>query len=102
MEDTQGIQDFGFPMGVNQHNIVFDIGGIYHLLLTSEPTKRKVVSMATTFFNPLGVVQPVIILFKIFFQRLCEARVSWNDLLTGEVLTGWNPLIFALKALELW
>ena len=59
----------------------------------SEPTKRNVVSMTARFFDQLGVVSPVTILFRMFFQRLCEARVGWDASLTGDLLREWDQLL---------
>lgn len=36
------------------------------------PTKRTVISITSKFFDPLGVLGPIIIPFKIFFQSLCR------------------------------
>ena len=69
-----------------------------HLMIKSEPTKRNVVSMATRFFNLLGVVSPVTsVQFKILFQQLCVAKVDWDEPLTGCLLEQWNQLISMLQ-----
>ena len=49
-----------------------------------ELCKRSVVSIAAKFFDPHGVVSPVTIMFKIFCQQLCEAKVEWDEPLTGD------------------
>ena len=57
-------------------------------------------SMTARFFDPLGIVSPVTILFKMFFQQLCEARVGWDDPLTGDLLKEWTRLYAALQGAE--
>ena len=57
-------------------SFVFKIGDVSHYMVDSEPTKRNVVSMTARFFDPLGIVSPVTVLFKMFFQRLCESGVG--------------------------
>ena len=49
--------------------------------------------LLSRFFNPLGILFPVTIPFKMFFQQLCEARVGWDDLLTGNQLKGMDSTI---------
>ena len=78
----------------------FNIGDVSHYMENSEPTKRNVVSMTARFFDPLGVVSPVTILFKVFFQRLCEAGVGWDAPLTEDLLTEWNRLLSSLHGPE--
>ena len=63
----------------------------------SNRTKRNVVGAAPKFFDPLGVLSPVTILFKMFAQELCEAKVSWDEFLTGSLLEKWNCLLSSLR-----
>ena len=51
--------------------LTFDVSEVTRFANTLEPTKRNVVSMVGRFFDPLGFLAPVIIRFKIFFQKLC-------------------------------
>ena len=53
--------------------------------------------MTARFFDPLGVVSSVTILFKMFFQRLCEARVGWDAPLTEDLLREWDQLLSSLR-----
>ena len=59
-------------------------------------TKRNIVSVTAKFFDPLGVVSPVTILFKMFCQQLCEAKVGWDELLAGRHLE-WHRLRLMLR-----
>ena len=63
----------------------------------SSPTKRNVVGAAAKFFDPLGVLSPVTIMFKMLAQDLCEAKVSWDELLSGSLLDRWNNLLSNLQ-----
>lgn len=83
-----------------QDSFIFDVGDVSHYMADSEPTKRNVVSMTARFFDPLGVVSPVTVLFKMFFQRLCEERVNWDTPLTGNLLREWNQLLSSLQGPE--
>ena len=46
--------------------------------------------MVAQFFDPLGIVTPVTILFKMLFQQLCEFGVGWDDSLTDDLLERWR------------
>ena len=58
----------------------FDIGDITQTMEDFEPTKRNLVSITAKFFDPLGIVSPVTILFKMFCQQLCTAKVVYEKL----------------------
>ena len=62
-----------------------------------EPTKRNVVSIVGKFYDPLGFVSPVIIPFKVLFQQLCQAKVEWDQPITGKLLKKWQSLIASLR-----
>ena len=63
----------------------------------SQPTKRNAVSLATRFFDPLGVISPISVQFKLLFQQICEARMSWDQPLDGQLLTNWQDLASDLE-----
>ena len=85
-DEEQGVHKvLGVQWDVTQDSFHFDIGDVAHKMENSEPTKRGVVSITVRFFDPLGVVSPVTILFKMFCQQLCEARISWVEPLSGSL-----------------
>ena len=45
----------------------------------------------------IPIVTTVTILFKIFFQQLCEVGVGWDDPLTNDLLEGWRQLHSSLS-----
>ena len=49
-----------------------------------EPTRTVIVSLIGRFYDPLGLLSPVVIQFKIFLQEMCEARPDWDQPLTGK------------------
>ena len=82
---------------VDGDKLVFNINDICHLMMESQPTKRAAVSLATRFFDPLGVMSPITVWFKLSFQRTCEARVDLDGPLNGELLMDWKCLISDLQ-----
>ena len=64
-------------------NLVFDLTETASLARKVEPTKRNVISTASKFYDPLGVVSPITIQFKILFQELCKEKRDWDDTLEG-------------------
>lgn len=57
-----------------------------------EPTKRNVVSLATRIYDPFRIISPVTMQFKILAQKLCEAKLRWDEGISGELLQRWETL----------
>ena len=47
--------------------VIFDLNELTIQIKGTEPTKRKIVAMATKFYDSIGLVVPVIICFKTLF-----------------------------------
>ena len=45
--------------------------------MTISPTKQSVVSAVSQFYDPLGILSPVIIKFKIFLQELMRVEMEF-------------------------
>lgn len=77
VSEVQGVHKIlGVQWDFTKDEFQFDIGDVTCTMESAEPTKRSVISVAAIFFNPLGVVSPVTILFKMFCQHLCKAKVG--------------------------
>ncbi len=87
----------GVPWDVGGDRLVFDISEVALKAKDIQPTKRNVVSTVDRFYDPIGFLSPLIIRFKILFQRLCESQIGWDERLTGDLLREWLSLISDLQ-----
>ena len=87
----------GVRWNVSSDQIVLNLDEVASILLTLEPTKRNIVSLVGKIFDPLGFLSPVVIRFKIFFQELCEAKLEWDQPLSGQLLRKWITLGSSLQ-----
>lgn len=81
----------------NSDQLILDVAELAQLAGTLEPTKRNVVSTIGRFYDPLGFLSPLIIKFKVLFQKLCESKIDWDQILTGELVQEWKTLISDLQ-----
>jgi hypothetical protein len=47
----------------------------------TESTKRKVLAITASIFDPLGLLGPAVIAYKIFLLKLWQGKVYWDELL---------------------
>jgi hypothetical protein len=99
MQQTQPEESkiLGVRWNPQTDRLIFDTAEIARLAGCLEPTKRNIVSTIGRFYNPLGFLSPVIIRFKVLFQKLCKHKVEWDETLPEEMLQEWKTLVSDLK-----
>ena len=83
-----GIQKvLGIHWNLESDDLLFDFNDIVNAVDDeSLPTKRDAVSLVGRFYDPIAVMVPVVISFKILLQEICESRVGWDETLEGPLL----------------
>ena len=68
---------------------------------TTTLTKRLVVRMVATVFDPLGIASPVLTTCKVFIQKLWEQQPQpgWDEELPPQLQSQWQPLQHQLSLL---
>ncbi|XP_044312743.1 uncharacterized protein LOC123037186 [Drosophila rhopaloa] len=59
---------------------------------TLNPTRRIVLSSIARLYDPLGLVGPVITRSKIFLQKLCREKLSWDESLPQALHSDWEKI----------
>ena len=49
-------------------------------------TKRSILKISAKIFEPLGLISPISIQFKMLFQMICTNKFSWGDSLPNDLL----------------
>ena len=51
-----------------------------------KPTKRNVLKILSSFYDPMGLIQPIIIGLKILMQNICKEKLGWDIMLSQKLL----------------
>lgn len=62
-------------------------------------TKRMVLSFIGKMFDPLGLISPVVVVAKMFMQKLWSANLSWDSTLPENLLQEWLRYMSDLKGM---
>ena len=54
--------------------------------------KRKVLAITASIFDPLRLLSPAVIVYKIFLQKLWQDKLQWDELLPTHLQQRWNQL----------
>ena len=63
-------------------------------------TKRNLLSVSVSIFDPLGMISPVTARITTIFQLLCEDKRDWDDEITAEVGLVWAKFLQELTDLK--
>ena len=55
-------------------------------------TKRKVLAITASIFDPLGLLSPAVIAYKTFLQKLWQDKLQWDEPLPIHLQQEWNQL----------
>ena len=56
-----------------------------HQIAVIPLTKRIAVSQINTIYDPLGLLAPLTILFKLTLQKMTSLNLGWDEVLQGEI-----------------
>ena len=59
-------------------------------------TKRNVIGLSACVYDPMSILSPSIVCFKLLFQDICAARLDWDDQLK-ELLLKWKMLLSRMQ-----
>ncbi|XP_064635761.1 uncharacterized protein LOC135492944 [Lineus longissimus] len=65
-----------------------------------QPTRRGLLFVISSVYDPLGLAAPFILPAKILLQRLCEKNLGWDEEIDGPELERWQVWLQDLPKLE--
>lgn len=75
-----------------RYQLKFDID------FTDKPiTKRTVLSAISKLFDPLGLINPVIVTAKIFLKHLWSFNLDWDQQLPDDLINEWKQIAVSLQ-----
>ncbi|XP_055909824.1 uncharacterized protein LOC129944422 [Eupeodes corollae] len=101
------------PLRINDADIIKTLGikwnpssdelqyVIPEIKLNQKITKRIILSELSTLFDPLGLVNPVVVKGKILLQSLWVKKTDWDESVQARIFTEWEAFRNHLKELEL-
>jgi len=59
-----------------------------------------VLKIIATFYDPIGLIQPIIVSLKILFQQICKTDCGWDDVIPDHLTKRWNEIVNELKNMD--
>ncbi|CAB3980679.1 Hypothetical predicted protein [Paramuricea clavata] len=83
-----------------EDNLIVDIKDVADLAQMVQATKRNVISVSSKIYDPMGLISPLTINFKLLFQELCLAKGDWDHPLEGTLKCNWQKLVDNLQDVQ--
>ena len=89
----RGEKVLGLAWNCENDTLHFNFAHIIERARNLEVTKRNVLSLLASLFDPLGIISPVTVSMKALFQEICSSKFDWDKPLTGETKAKWDRWI---------
>lgn len=63
-------------------------------------TRRGILSVVSSIYDPLGFISPVILPAKLLLQDLCQMKLGWDDQIPDEKISIWKGWLESLPLLS--
>ena len=89
----------GVEWNVSKDEFIFTFSDIIETAESLPVTKRNILKISAMFFDPLGLICPLVLQVKLLFKEAYILNVKWDDLLPTEFEVKYNNFIEELRKL---
>jgi hypothetical protein len=90
----------GLEWDTNRDEFVFRFKDLLSKCAVMERTKRNLLSVSASIFDPLGLIAPITARIKTIFQLLCKDKLNWDDIIPPDIALVWDKFLEELKGLQ--
>ena len=87
----------GLNWNIDKDIFVFELSDIAESGLGLVYAKWNILKIGASFFDPLGLVCPVVLQANLLLQELCELKVDWDEVVDGDITKKWDRFLKDLK-----
>lgn len=87
----------GVEWDTQSDELVFHFSSLIKLARSLETTKRNVLRITASFYDPLGLISPVTARVKTIFQLLCKDKLDWDEKVPLEIEIIWREFLINLE-----
>ena len=90
----------GVNWDVDSDEFVFDFDQIVELAMSLSITKRNILRVGASFFDPVGYISPIILKAKLCFQKCCLESLGWDEEVPDSIKKEWKSFLKELKVIS--
>ena len=89
----------GLDRNITSDEIIFYFTDIINTVSNLPVAKRNVLKNSSVFFDPLGLVSPIVLQINILFKEACALKYTWDDVLNVKFIEKWKTFFKELENL---
>ena len=98
VNSSQDQKVLGINWNVERDEMYFDFEKLVKFARSLNPTKRNLLKMIASLYDPLGIISPVIITMKCLFQEVCALKeLDWDTPLPANFVQRWEKWVNELE-----
>ena len=90
-------------LGITWNNktdkLILSVQQIFEEASTIVPTKRNILKIIASVYDPIGYLAPIVIKLKLIFQEICRENIGWDDHI-GTLLEKWLVIVNLLRNMQ--
>ena len=93
---SENLRVLGIQWDKFKDTFIIDLHKIFTNGFNSPITKRNISRLIARIYDPLGIISPIVLLLKIYFQKLTTLKNNWDTDLNLEMILEWLKLFNSL------
>ena len=83
----------GLEWDTNRDEFIFLFKDLLSKCAVMERTKRNLLSVSASIFDPLDLIAPITARIKTIFQLLCKDKLNWDDIIPPDIALVWDTFL---------
>ena len=100
VEETKHSMVLGLEWNTIADEFVLRFDDLLSKCSAMEQTKRNLLSVSASIYDPLGLIAPITARIKTIFQILCKDKLNWDDIIPPNIALVWNKFFEEVKRLR--
>ena len=80
----------GLNWDTNNDFLVYEFADIIAVASKLEITKRNILRVSAMFYEPFGLICPIVLQFRLIFQSLSAEKLEWHPPLPLDYAVQWK------------
>ena len=81
-----------------QDIFIFKVNKMFEDVIEIVPSKRRILSLIFSIYDPVGFLQPLTVKLKLLFQSICRSGIGWDDPIREIFYKKWLNIVENFKS----